>query len=155
MKHSLRIPLLLVFFLGALGNCRVHTAPEPDLQPDMRDKIVALARSLIGIPYSYGGTDIDGFDCSGLVQYVYSCFGFELPRTAREQQLRKVKIKLDDARPGDLLIFRMRRIWHAAVYIGGNRFIHSPNRRGYVREEPITEYWARRLKGVYNILRLQ
>ena len=143
----------LAVALAALlaGSCRVRV--EPERRSDLRAKVVALARSLVGLPYRYGGADIDGFDCSGLVHYVYSCFGIELPRSAQEQaRLRRGRKSLAQAKAGDILLFKFGRRWHAALYVGEGRFVHAPNERSPVREERWSATWGERLKAIRAVL---
>jgi len=124
----------------------------PIREPRLRERIVQLARSLIGIPYVYGGREIDGFDCSGLIFYLYDSFGIRLPRTAAAQGKMKKRISLRAARPGDILIFKDRGRWHTALYSGQNRFVHAPQKSGNVRQEEITSYWKARLQWVVSLL---
>jgi cell wall-associated NlpC family hydrolase len=136
------LPLLLLAF----SFCSVRVAPGP--QKVLRRQIVELADSLVGIPYRFGGIDIDGFDCSGLVFYVYDCFGINVPRPAREQGLMTGTVKLKNAAPGDILVFKFAGIWHSAIYMGNWRFVHAPNAGGWVRSENLNEYWLSRLRKV-------
>jgi cell wall-associated NlpC family hydrolase len=126
---------------------------KPDKVWDMRGKIVTLSKSLTGLPYRYGGDDIDGFDCSGLVRYVYGCFGFEVPRTAKKQGKLKNKVTLKKAKPGDIVVFKLKRKrWHSGIIIGKEYFIHAPNRREPVREEFFNSYWRSHLAAVIRII---
>ena len=144
-RRLLALSLLLVFCA-----CGVRTLPpRPKV---MRRQVAVLARNLAGIPYVYGGGDIDGFDCSGLVHYVYDCFGIRLPRSAREQGRLPGAVKLKHAAAGDVLIFRMKGIWHSAIYLGDGVFVHAPNSAGWVRFEELNEYWLARLRKVVAIL---
>jgi len=138
--------LILPFF-----SCSFRTEPEKIW--NLRGKIVALAESLRGIPYHYGGTDIDGFDCSGFVNYLYDSFGVDIPRTAKKQGKIKTRIKLKNAKKGDILVFRIKRNqWHSGIFISKKYFIHSPNGRGVVRREKYTKYWRKRIKYTISIL---
>jgi cell wall-associated NlpC family hydrolase len=129
--------------LLACSACSVRT--EPKTRNVLRRQIVGLAENLVGIPYVFGGSDIDGFDCSGLVFYVYDCFGIRLPRSAREQARIKGSVKLKHAAPGDILIFKLKKVWHSAIYLGQNRFVHAPHAQGWVRFEELNEYWRSHL----------
>ncbi len=141
--------LLTVFFLTT--SCTFKK--EPEKVWNLRKKITGLTRSLIGTPYRYGGDDIDGFDCSGLVRYVYSSYGIELPRTAKKQGKLKPRIKLRFARPGDILVFKIKRgRWHSGIYTKKKYFVHAPKRKEKVREEYMTAYWRKRLRAVINII---
>ena len=129
--------------------CSVRTQPEH--RQVLRRQIVELAESLAGIPYRFGGIDIDGFDCSGLVFYVYDCFGMRIPRNAREQGQMNGDITLKHAAPGDILVFKLKKIWHSAIYLDEGRFIHAPNSGGWVRFENLNEYWLSRLHRVISV----
>lgn len=111
-----------------------------------------ITLSLIGVPYRYGGYDLDGFDCSGLVYYVYDCFGINIPRTAKKQAKLKSKVKLKKARPGDILVFKVKRRWHTGIYVGKNLFVHAPTKRGRVRKENLNSYWKGRFKSAISLI---
>jgi cell wall-associated NlpC family hydrolase len=142
--------VILVMIILAIAYCRVRT--EPEKVWNLRGKMTALAKSLVGLPYRYGGEEINGFDCSGLVYYVYDCFGIKLPRTAKKQSQLDGKIKLKYAEPADILVFKFKGRRHTAIYIGDNIFIHAPNRKSRVRRERLTKAWKRRLKYVISII---
>jgi len=142
------LPAALVIL--ACTACAVRT--EPGARNVLRRQIVGLAGSLVGIPYVYGGRDIDGFDCSGLVFYVYDCFGIRLPRSAREQAQLDGAVRLRHAAPGDIMVFRLKKEWHSGIYLGDGRFVHAPNAEGRVRMEELNDYWLSRLDVVISIL---
>jgi hypothetical protein len=140
---------ILPFVALACTLCSLRTVPEQRLL--LRSQIVALAVTLAGVPYRFGGVDIDGFDCSGLVFYIYDCFGIKVPRSAREQGSMAGTVKLKLAAPGDILVFKFARVWHTAIYLGNGRFIHAPNAGGWVRLEKLNEYWLSRLRKVKTV----
>ncbi len=142
--------IFVLVIIGLLSSCRVRK--EPDKVWNLRGKMVTLAKSLQGLPYRYGGEELDGFDCSGFVFYVYDCFGVKIPRTAKQQAKMKRRIKFKHARPADILIFKIRRRYHTAIYIGDKSFIHAPNKKDFVREERLNKYWRKRLKGAIHII---
>lgn len=145
------VPLLIVlFFLAGFSHCSFQS--EPDKVWNLRGKVVELTISLIGFPYKYGGKDIQGFDCSGFVSYVYGCYGLAMPRTAKKQGKLKPRIGLNRARPGDLLVFKLRSGWHTGILVGRDSFVHSPSRGGRVRKESLNHFWASRLKRVIRII---
>lgn len=121
----------------------------------LRDSIVALTRSQLGVKYRRGASSPDnGFDCSGLVKYVLAHFGAELPRTSNEQALVGQRIERNVAalRPGDLLTFgHGKRVSHIGIYIGEGKFVHAPHAGTRVRVESLANtkgsWWkgARRL----------
>lgn len=107
----------------------VAAVPAPATPPadPARMQAVLTAMQMVGVPYRWGGTTPEGFDCSGLVQFVWRNAGIRLPRTAAEQLGATAPVTLEAAQPGDLLFFRDRgAISHVAIYIGEGRFVHAP-----------------------------
>jgi hypothetical protein len=94
------------------------------------DDIVSLARQYLGTQYVWGGTSPSGFDCSGLVQYVFNKNGISLPRTTYNQIMVGASVSPDKLRPGDLVFFdtdaSKKGPDHVGIYIGGGKFIHAP-----------------------------
>jgi len=90
--------------------------------------VVDKALSYLGVPYLWGGTSPSGFDCSGLVQYVYKhAAGITLPRVTTGQESCGQEVSLNALQPGDLLFFGTRgSTYHVAIYIGNNQFVHAP-----------------------------
>ena len=90
--------------------------------------VISVAKRLKGIRYVAGGTTpTSGFDCSGYTKYVFSRVGIAIPRVSRDQHRWATKISRAQAVPGDLVFFHSRgRVYHAAIYAGGNRVWHSP-----------------------------
>ena len=87
-------------------------------------RVVSLASSYLGTPYSYGGSSLDGFDCSGFTQFVMNQYGYKLPRTAESQYSAGTYIEKSNLIPGDLVFFGTP-INHVGIYAGNNKFIHS------------------------------
>ena len=92
-------------------------------------QIAQYAVQFVGCPYSWGGASPAGFDCSGLVYYVYSQFGVTLNRVAQEQAENGVHVDPSDLQPGDILCFYSGSsyIGHAGIYIGFGMFVHAQN----------------------------
>jgi len=90
--------------------------------------IVTEAMKYIGIPYKWGGTSPDGFDCSGLVQYVCHSLGIEVDRVTHEQVTNGYHVEKGNLLPGDLIFFTDESdyVHHVGIYIGDNKFIHAP-----------------------------
>lgn len=108
----------------------------------LRDSVVRLAEAQIGTPYRFGGrSPKNGFDCSGLVQYVLAALNRDVPRTARKQATLGLAIMRDtnDLLPGDLLMFgkSKRRVSHVGIYIGHGRYVHASRGAGRVIESSL------------------
>jgi len=97
-----------------------------------------------GVPYRFGGADPAGFDCSGLVQYVFAQYGISVPRVVEQQWELGDKVKPKDIKPGDLLFFSTKGpgASHVAIAVDSERFVHAPNSAGVVRVETLSSsYW--------------
>jgi len=137
------------------------TPAEPSLLRQMHDRASALtvaAIDLLGVRYRRGGTSTDtGFDCSGFTRHVFeTSLGLVLPRRADEQATAAglVAVRREDLRPGDLVFFNTlkRTFSHVGIYIGDNRFIHSPRPGKNVRTEDMSfAYWAKRFTGARRV----
>lgn len=101
-----------------------------DASLTMGQRAVEYAKEFLGVPYVWGGTDESGFDCSGLVYYVYSKLGIKLNRVAADQVKNGDETDLSELEPGDLVFFwnksRYSEINHVGIYVGDGLFIHAP-----------------------------
>ncbi|MFN0205229.1 MAG: C40 family peptidase, partial [Planctomycetota bacterium] len=92
---------------------------------------IALGKQLLGTPYTWGGTTPEGFDCSGLIQFLLKQHGIVIKRDAHDQCFNEPKLEpvaLDDLKPGDLLYFGdTKKISHVAMYLGANNNNDSNN----------------------------
>lgn len=126
--------------------------PSTDLGITPRESMVGEALNHLGIRYRYGGNSpTEGFDCSGLVSYVaFQSLGLTLPRSAAEIATRGQEIDRGELVAGDLVFFNTmgRKYSHVGIYVGGDRFIHSPSAGGVVRVEDMKmAYWNKRYNG--------
>jgi cell wall-associated NlpC family hydrolase len=113
--------------------------PPAEAQRAFGRRVVAYARHFLGIPYSYGGTTPGtGFDCSGLVRFVYAHFGISLPHSSWGDLARGHWVGRRFLRPGDLVFFY--DAGHVGIYIGDNRFIDAPHTGATVRVSTMSEY---------------
>jgi cell wall-associated NlpC family hydrolase len=111
------------------------------------EDISIAALGLVDVPYRYGGnTPKGGFDCSGLIVYVYNkAVGIKLPRTIQLMSGQGKSIDDQSPAPGDLVFFNTtgEKYSHAGIYVGQGRFVHAPSAGGTVRLDYITSpYWA-------------
>lgn len=119
-----------------------YSAPAPTYS-SVGEQVVAYAKTLQGIPYVWGGTTQNGFDCSGYVQYVCKQFGVSLNRTANAQMSNGYSISADQLIPGDLVFFHgtysTGGASHVGIYIGNGQFVHASSGRGCVT---ISDLWS-------------
>jgi cell wall-associated NlpC family hydrolase len=118
--------------------------------------VVVGALNMIGVRYRWGGNTPDsGLDCSGFVRYVFQdTLGMTLPRRAEEMSRVGEKVAVSDLKPGDLVFFNtMRRSFsHVGIYIGDNKFVHSPSTGSTIRVDDLDEgYWEKRFTGARRI----
>jgi cell wall-associated NlpC family hydrolase len=151
MKSILLLSILLLSACASVKN-DVRT---PDSSAAAKN-LTSYARSLVGIPYKYGGNSPDrGFDCSGFVGHVFRhTLGIHLPRSSDEISHLGQIISTGNLRAGDLVFFNtlQRKFSHVGIYLGGNRFIHAPSRGGSVRTENMRDaYWKRHYDGARRI----
>lgn len=123
-------------------------APEVLTRSQMADDVLLRAMSQIGTPYRWGGSSPQtGFDCSGLIGYVFNhSMGLKLPRSTAEMvQVKAPSIERSSLRSGDIVFFATsggRRVSHAGIYVGDNRFVHAPSTGGKVRIDRLDNpYW--------------
>jgi cell wall-associated NlpC family hydrolase len=118
--------------------------------------LVVNAMGFLGVPYKRGGNSAEsGFDCSGFVKAMYEqTIGHVLPRRAVEQAGATTPIDKSEMQPGDLVFFNTLRstFSHVGIYVGDNKFIHSPRSGSVVRVEDMrVNYWSSRFDGARRV----
>ncbi|MGH8144990.1 MAG: C40 family peptidase [Rhodanobacteraceae bacterium] len=139
--------LLAISALLTLAACTtVPRQPAPLPSTNVANNVLFRAIGLVGTPYKWGGnTPETGFDCSGLVDYVFrTAAGIVLPRTSRAMAaLDAPRIPRKDLEPGDLLFFGHHHVNHVAIYVGHGRFVNAPDTGGTVRLDRLDGYYWR------------
>jgi cell wall-associated NlpC family hydrolase len=154
---GLRVAVILLAALlaAACAPFQAETLPSPSgggvSQAGAR--IVSTAMAQVGVQYRYGGSSPgQGFDCSGLVAYVYGQQGIRVPRTAAQQFAAATVIRERDLQPGDLVFFRLAgpkaEVSHVGIYAGAGMFVHAPQSGKRVGEASLDDdYYRPRLAG--------
>ncbi|MGH8126127.1 MAG: C40 family peptidase [Rhodanobacteraceae bacterium] len=138
--------LAMLSVLAACASIPPPRAGVPAPPANVANNVLMRAIGLIGTPYRWGGnTPATGFDCSGLVDYVFRTEAdMLLPRTSREMAaLDAPRISRKNLEPGDLLFFGHRHhVSHVAIYVGNGRFVNAPDTGGTVRLDHLDgHYW--------------
>lgn len=169
---KLALPLLAALALAACGRPDVRPSPKPSApttgasqwpvvapsDPAAANAVLMRAISLVGTPYRYGGnTPEGGFDCSGLVNYVFrDMLDLRLPRTSRDlAAYQGPKIDPNQLSTADLVFFGSGgQVTHVGIYVGEGRFVHAPSTGGTVRLDHLDgNYWKTRYSGAKRVLR--
>lgn len=113
--------------------------------------IMTMAIEFLGTPYQWGGSDPDGFDCSGLVYYIYGNIGIQLGRTAEAQSYFGREVTIDKLQAGDLVFWSnaLEEIGHVGIYMGDGLFIHAPRPGEVVQIGDLTNYPPIRCRSLF------
>jgi peptidoglycan DL-endopeptidase CwlO len=114
------------------------TTSAPVTLPAGHPEAATVALRYLGVPYLWGGESPKGFDCSGLVAYVYAQLGITLPHYAAAQYQLGVAVPRDQLQPGDLVFFDA--LDHVGIYIGGGQFVHAPHTGDVVKITSLAAY---------------
>ena len=114
----------------------ISPSPSPEPIP-LGVQAVEIAKQYIGVPYVWGGTTPNGFDCSGLMQYVYAQLGINISRTTSTQINDGRAVSRDELVLGDLILFGSP-VHHVGMYIGDDNFIEAPYTGEYVKITPLS-----------------
>lgn len=111
------------------------------------EEVVREASRYLGVPYVWGGESPSGFDCSGLVRFVFRKFGVDLPHYTESQARLGTPVARQDLRPGDVIFFGEDGgrgfLYHVGIYVGNNCFIHAPHRGDVVKVSELSGKYAR------------
>lgn len=148
------IKLPFCVFAALISGCASRPAlPVSAPLPVRAPPVVSDALALRGLPYRAGGdSPRTGFDCSGLVWYVYAQHGLALPRNAAAMAEALPQVPWQQRQPGDLVFFNTtgQLYSHVGIYVGNDQFVHAPSRRsGQVRVSNLgLNYWTKRFLGL-------
>jgi cell wall-associated NlpC family hydrolase len=125
------------------------SAPVGPAPPPTHSSVVSIAMQYLGTPYVWGGASPSGFDCSGLVMYVFSQVGVSLPHSSYAQYGMGSPVSRDQLQPGDLVFFD--GLGHVGIYVGGGSFIHAPHTGDDVRISSLSGWYASTYVGARRI----
>jgi cell wall-associated NlpC family hydrolase len=147
---------MLIHGCASVGPAAPVASPAPP--PARADRSEALLQALLalGVDYRYGGkSPATGFDCSGLVAYVYrEAWGVRLPINTAAQSQAGVPVSLSELQAGDLVFYNTQKqpYSHVGIYLGDGKFVHAPKTGAQVRIESLqSAYWAQRYDGARRI----
>lgn len=153
-RHSFMLLVMAFVLGGCASNQNLRTEPA-DTRPisveagpasDKTEKLWQVYERYVGVPYEYGGTSAEGFDCSGFITTAFrEGLNQRLPRTT-SQMLRHGKVVAPgEIQPGDLVFFRIDgKEQHAGIFMGGNHFMHASTSIGVTLSELNGYYWKDR-----------
>jgi cell wall-associated NlpC family hydrolase len=141
---------------GLIGKLGDQVSAAGKVVSDKASELVVTAMGFLGVPYKRGGNSFDqGLDCSGFVRLIYEqTVGMVLPRRSAEQAAATQPIDKSELQPGDLVFFNTLKsaFSHVGIYVGDNKFIHSPRSGGVVRVEDMrVAYWQQRFDGARRV----
>ncbi len=117
--------------------------------PNVHGGVVGIAMGYLGVPYVWGGASPAGFDCSGLVVYVFAKIGVSLPHSTYSLWNVGSPVSRDQLQPGDLVFFS--GLGHMGIYIGGGQFIHAPHTGDVVKISSLSGYYSSNYMGARRV----
>jgi peptidoglycan DL-endopeptidase CwlO len=138
-------------FPSAEGMGVSASTPEGSIvaPPNVHGGVVGIAMRYLGVPYVWGGSSPNGFDCSGLVVYAFAQIGISLPHSTYALWNVGSPVSRDQLQPGDLVFFS--GLGHMGIYIGGGQFIHAPHTGDHVKISSMSGYYSSNYVGARRV----
>jgi peptidoglycan DL-endopeptidase CwlO len=135
--------------LGGVGISASTPEGSTVAPPNVHGGVVGIAMRYLGVPYVWGGSSPSGFDCSGLVSYVFAQIGVSLPHSSYAQFGIGTPVSIGELQPGDLVFFTGAS--HVGIYIGGGQFIHAPHTGDVVKISSLSGYYSSNFAGARRV----
>lgn len=154
MIKSKIISLLFIFSIAMTTFINIQPVKAAEITPTsaVMNQIIENSYNFLGDSYVYGAEGPSYFDCSGFVKYMFSSYGYNLPRTTYEQVNEGIHVDKSNLQPGDLVFFSSNNKYptHVGIYVGDNNFIHASSGKGCVTISSLSNpyyadnYWTAR-----------
>lgn len=142
--------LVLVFMTGcAPKKVKIY---DYDQDSRLRNNIIRTAIDLHGKPYRNGAKGPDAFDCSGFIYYVFKRWGVILPKNTEGLMRIGYEVKRNNIRPGDIIIFKVKKELHSGIVLNKNEFIHSSKSKGVGIDNIDNAYWRQYIIGYRSVI---
>ncbi len=153
MKRCLYLFLFLLV-LSLLAGCAPKKVKIYEYEKDsqLRNNIIRTAIEMHGKPYRSGAKGPDAFDCSGLIYYVFKRWGVILPKNTEGLMKVGYNVNRNNIRPGDIIIFKVKKELHSGIVLNRNEFIHASSSRGVDIDNIESPYWKRFVIGYRSVL---
>jgi cell wall-associated NlpC family hydrolase len=150
IQQKTRNLIFVLVIVYLMSGCAALRGKPPE--PDIRDEIIKTALSLRGKVYKKNGKGPDGLDCSGFVYYVYKKSNISLSPSTNKLMRYGHKITLDNVKPGDLVFFKAKKIFHVGIMLNHEEFIHSSTRKGVTIDRLDSSYWGKKSRLFRSVL---
>ncbi|WP_256761671.1 C40 family peptidase [Cohnella sp. WQ 127256] len=146
-KFTLKLLLASSLLISGLFGTMMVSSPKASAATEQSLSLIAYGKDYVGTPYQFGATPgvTSVFDCSSYVQYIFSQFGLDLPRTSVSQSYVGEKVQKEDLSVGDLVFFKTggSGISHVAIYAGNKKILHASSSQGVTVSNMTSSYWTK------------
>ncbi len=153
------VSIFLILLNSLFSSCGgyLNRSTPPNFENQKKRELWHYAKTFLGTPYRFGGSNRYGMDCSGLVMRVYNdVYGIKLPHNTYQLYKRAHPIPIQNLKIGDLVFFaekQRNKISHVGIYMGNGYFIHASSSRGVVMSKLNSRYYKKRSIGAKRIVR--